>query len=70
MKKPRVTVNRESSTGRNETFHDNITNRNINREQFVKSIENGNYKDYHVRLINDVKTPCSNPDKSSNNNLG
>lgn len=70
MNKPRVSVNRESNTGRNETFHDNITGRNMNRQQFVASIERGNYNDYHVRTINGIKTPCSNPDKSSNNNLG
>ncbi len=70
MEKPRVTVNRESETGRNETFHDNLTGRNMNREQFVKSIEKGNYPDYHVRVIDNIPTPCSNPDSSKNNNLG
>ena len=70
MDKPRVSVNRESETGRNMTFHDNVTGRNMNREQFVTSIERGNYEDYHIRVINGVKTPCSNPDNSSNNNLG
>lgn len=70
MKNPRISVNRESDTGRNLTFHDNITGRNMNREQFVKSIENGRYSDYHVRTINGVPTPCSNPDRSKNNNLG
>ena len=68
--KPRVSVNRESETGRNETFHDYQTGRNMNREQFVKSIEKGNYPDYHVRVINGIPTPCSNPDGSENNNLG
>lgn len=70
MKKPRVTVNTESDTGRNLTFRDNKTGRNMNREQFVKSIEKGNYPDYHVRVINNIPTPCSNPDSSENNNLG
>lgn len=70
MSEPRITVNTESDTGRNLTFHDNLTNRNMNREQFVKSIEKGKYEDYHVRVINGIKTPCSNPDKSGNNNLG
>ena len=35
--------------------------------------ENGNkaeYPDYHVRNINHVPTPVSNPDRSTNNNLG
>lgn len=70
MTKPRVTVNKESDSGRNLTFHDNITGRNMNREQFVKSINGGNYPGYHVRDINGLPTPCSNPDDSKNNNLG
>jgi len=63
-------VSRESDSGRNETFHDNVTGRNMNRDQFVRSIERGNYDDYHVRVINGVKTPASNPDKNGSNNLG
>lgn len=70
MGKPRVTVTRESNTGRNLTFHDNYTGKNMNRSQFVTSIENGNYSNYHIRTINGIKTPCANPDSSSNNNLG
>ena len=42
----------------------------MTRAQFVKEIEQGNYDNYHVRVINDVKTPVSNPDSSSKNNLG
>jgi len=41
----------------------------MTRAQFVNSIENGQYPEYHVRVINDVKTPVSNPDKSDANNL-
>lgn len=72
MKKdtPRVTVNTESETGRNLTFHDNKTGRNMNAQQFVQSIKNGNYPDYYVRDINGIPTPCSKPDKNKNNNLG
>lgn len=70
MRNPRVSVNSESDTGRNLTFHDNKTGRNMNANQFVKSIENGKYPDYHVRVIKGIPTPCSNPDKSKNNNLG
>ncbi|MCD8085775.1 MAG: hypothetical protein LUF28_05540 [Clostridiales bacterium] len=69
-KKPRVTVNTESDSGRNLTFHDNVTGRNMNSEQFVRSIELGRYEEYHVRTINGVKTPVSNPDKNKQNNLG
>ena len=41
MKKQRVTVTSESETGRNQMFHDNLTGRNMNRKQFVRSIELG-----------------------------
>ena len=64
-----VKVTKESSTGRNEKFQDKAGN-SMTRNQFVKEIEKGNYTDYHIRKINRVKTPCSNPDGNSNNNLG
>nr|WLJ26335.1 MAG: hypothetical protein [Firmicutes phage HS19] len=41
----------------------------MNRQSFVKAIKAGNYKGYHVRKINGIDTPCSNPDKSAHNNL-
>lgn len=67
---PRVTVNTKSETGKNLTFHDNLTGRNMNAAQFVRSIELGAYPDYYVRRINGVKTPVSKPDGNTNNNLG
>lgn len=70
MANKRVSVNSESPTGRNQTFHDNVTGRNMNAKQFVRSIELGNYPGYHVRVINGIPTPVSNPDKSTGNNLG
>lgn len=66
----RITVTQESSTGRNKQFHDNYTKVDMTRAEFVKSIENGNYDNYHIRNVNGVKTPVSNPDKCHNNNLG
>lgn len=66
----RISVTSESSTGRNQTFHDNYTGANMTRTQFVNQIKNGNYSNYHVRIINGVATPVSNPDNSSRNNLG
>ncbi|MBR5636515.1 MAG: hypothetical protein IKW81_06260 [Pseudobutyrivibrio sp.] len=66
----RISVTSQSSTGRNTSFHDNYTGANMSRSQFVRQIENGNYDNYHVRNINGVKTPVSNPDNSTNNNLG
>ena len=68
--KPRVTVTSESPTGRNKTFHDNVTGRNMNAEQFVRSIERGNYPGYYVREINGIPTPVSKPDGNTKNNLG
>ena len=66
----RITVTNETSTGRNQTYHDNYKNKNMSRKEFVKEIKNGSYKNYHVRTINGIETPVSNPDKSALNNLG
>ncbi len=66
----RISVTRESLTGRNERFRDNYTGTNMTRSQFVRAIEQGGYLNYHVRNIRGVKTPVSNPDQSRNNNLG
>jgi len=65
----RVTVTQETDSGRNERFHDNYTGRDMTRGEFVRQIEQGNYPNYHVREINGVKTPVSNPDSTTNNNL-
>ncbi|WP_428743765.1 hypothetical protein [Sulfurimonas sp.] len=69
MARKRVSVTSESDTGRNQRFHDNYNGNDMTRSQFVKQIESGNYPNYHVRDINGVKTPVSNPDSSTNNNL-
>lgn len=65
-----VRTTAETNSGRNVGFNDTKNNNNMTRTQFVRAIEQGRYDDYHVRVINNVKTPCSNPDKSSRNNLG
>lgn len=65
----RVTVTQESETGRNQQFRDNRTGTTMSRAEFVRQIEAGNYPNYHVREINNVKTPVSNPDSSEGNNL-
>lgn len=70
MKRPRLTVISETKTGVNKQFHDNSTNQNLSRNQLVKKIEKGEYDDYHVRVINGIKYPVSNPDPSKTNNLG
>lgn len=69
MWRKRITVTLESSSDRNLMFHDNYTWNDMTRAQFVKQIENWNYSNYHVRLINDIKTPVSNPDSKVDNNL-
>ncbi len=70
MSKKHVTVTQENKTGRNQKFHDNRTDEDMTRAEFVKKIEQRQYDDYHVRKINDVKTPVSNPDKTTDDNLG
>ena len=70
MANKRITVISESSTGRNQKFHDNIKHKDTTRIEFVKEIKKGNYDDYHIRRINGVDTPVSNPDSKDNNNLG
>ena len=70
MARKRVSVTQESNTGRNQKFHDNYSGTNMTRSQFTNQIDKGNYSNYHTREINGVKTPVSNPDKTTNNNLG
>lgn len=65
----RISVTTESPSGRNEGFHDNTTGKNMTLEAFVKAIEQGQYPKYHIREINGIKTPVSNPDQSVKNNL-
>ena len=55
--------------GRNTKFRDNCSGESMTRSQFVKKIESDEYSKYHVREINVVKTPVSNPDPSKDNNL-
>lgn len=69
-KKAKVIVTKESSSGRNTHFVNTSTGDKMTRSQFVKKIEQGQYSDYHVRNINGVKTPCSNPNKNKSDNLG
>jgi hypothetical protein len=64
-----VRTTRESETGRNLAFHDNKSGKDMTRPKFVGEIEKGNFTGYHIRKINGIKTPVSNPDRSENNNL-
>ena len=69
MRKKRIEVTKESDSGRNLHFLDTLTGQEMTRVQFVKEIESGQYDNYHVRKIDNVKTPVSNPDETTNNNL-
>ena len=69
MSRKRVKVTSESGSGRNQKFHDNYNGADMTRPQFVRKIEGGDYENYHVRNINGIKTPVSNPDGTKNNNL-
>ena len=64
-----VIVTVESDSGRNQQFHDNKTGKNMSRTEFVKQIEQGKFDDYHIRKVNGLKTPVSNPDRREGNNL-
>lgn len=65
----RVKVTGENDTGRNVAFQDTKTGEEMTRPVFVQKIANGEYPNYHNRIINGVKTPVSNPDGSEGNNL-
>lgn len=66
---PKATVTKESPSERNQQFRDNASGKVMSRSEFVAKIEKGAYPDYHVRNIKGTKTPASNPDKSTKNNL-
>ena len=66
----RITVTSESDSGRNQRCRDNMSGHDMSRAELAARIETGQYPNYHIRVINGVKTPVSNPDRSEGNNLG
>lgn len=64
-----VRVTSEDDSGRNQRFHDDKSGKNMSRTEFVKQVEASKFPDYHVRKVNGLKTPVSNPDKSESSNL-
>ncbi len=64
-----VVVTGESDSGRNQKFYDQKSHKSMTRAEFVEKIEDGKFPDYHVRNINGLNTPVSNPDRSEGNNL-
>jgi hypothetical protein len=67
--KPRLIATKENDTGRNTHFQDSLTGENMTRAQTVKKIKKGEYDDFHIRKINGLDTPVSNPDSDTENNL-
>jgi hypothetical protein len=65
----RISVVEENASGRNMIFKDNSTGKTMSRAKFVQKINDGDFPNFHVKKINNVLTPVSNPDKSKNNNL-
>lgn len=70
MARKQISVVEQDENGRNETFKIHGTNEVVSREELAERIQNGEFDDYHVREINGVKTPVSNPDGKEGNNLG
>ncbi len=66
----RLKVTKQSETGKNIRFKDAVTNRYMSLEQAVKAVNNGTYEGYHVRHTKNGDIIASNPDNSTNNNLG
>lgn len=69
MARKRISTISEDENGRNRKFRDNYNGKEMYRSEFVREIERGKYPNYHIRKINGVDTPVSNPDNSQNNNL-
>lgn len=55
MPNKRISVTKESSTGRNERFHDNRTGADFTRAGLVRAIKHGDYPNHHIRKINGVE---------------
>lgn len=66
----RLSVVKESPTGRNLVFRDNRAHRIEIGRLVVEKILNGGYGKYHIRMIRGVPTVVSDPDHSVANNLG
>ncbi len=66
--KPVIVVS-EGDTGRNELFVDTVSGVILDRASFLEKIESGEYPGYQVAKIDDLPTPMSKPDRSTENNL-
>ena len=59
----------EDRKGRNHAFTDVQSGKSFSREEFVQLIEAGRFPEYHIRVINGIKTPVSNPNHKLTDNL-
>jgi len=66
----KVKVIDETQSGRNKKFYDPIAKRPMTRADFANRIEKGEYPNYHVRNLNGLRTPASNPNGKAGDNLG
>ncbi|MDB5659570.1 MAG: hypothetical protein JWS10_2185 [Cypionkella sp.] len=67
--KSKITVTSESETGRNTRF--NVQGQgDMSRRELVQQIRAGEHDGYHVRIINGLATPVSNPNATDRDNLG
>ena len=69
MASKKIVVTGESPTGRNLRF-DVPGQGNLSRQRLVQEIRAGEHPDYHVRVINGLPTPVSNPNGRESDNLG
>ena len=64
-----IIVKEKSTTGRNIKFQNKYTGESMTLLQFIGAIKNSQYTGYHLRKVNGVETPVSNPDNKKRNNL-
>ena len=65
----KITVTSETESGRNTRF--NLSGQGeVSRQTLVQQIRAGKHDNYHVRIINGPAKPVSNPNGSSDDNLG
>lgn len=70
IKTTRVKTIKENDTGRNLRFQDIKTKKEMTDKGFVRAIKKGKYVGYHIRTINGIETPVSNPNGNECDNLG
>lgn len=54
-----IVVIAKDKKGRSSMFRDVLELKDMSRQEFVRSIERGDYPDYYVRKMNGIATPVS-----------